>query len=557
MPYFSPRQLKTVCSTAKFHKPPKPPSKHSYRNPTQFREEEEKMISAISWVPKGVSKPVPSVADLPTKEEIEELIKTGALEKSGDAESEDNDGEMDVETPTQGDQVSQALEVAKALGRAPKVTEPGTKFDDIADGLRELDMEHYDDEDDGIDVFSSGVGDLYYPSNDMDPYLKKEKDDDEDSEDSDDVTINPSDAVIVCARNEDEIWLYVESEDGEADVFVHHDVILSSFPLCTAWLDCPLKGGDKGNFIAVGLMDEPSIEIWDLDIIDEVQPCVILGGIAEKKKKKGKKVSIKYKEDSHRDSVLGLAWNKEYRFVLFYTFVLRVVASVEEIYLLVQVLTNKLRFGMWLPENVQAVAWNHFAPQVLLSGSFDHTVVLKDGRVPSHSGYKWTVTADVESLAWDPHTEHSFVVCALALKTVSLEDGTIKGFDIRAATSAPTSESKPSFTLHAHDKAVCSISYNPAAPNLLATGSTDKMVKLWDLSNNQPSCISSRNPKAGAVFSISFAEDNPFLLAIGGSKGKLEVSRLSVWDTSYDAAVAQRFGSYYKKSRHQAGPSSG
>lgn len=61
---------------------------------------------------------------------------------------------MDVETPKQGDQVSQALEVAKALGRAPKVTEPGAKFDDIADGLRELDMEHYDDEDDGISLCS-------------------------------------------------------------------------------------------------------------------------------------------------------------------------------------------------------------------------------------------------------------------------------------------------------------------------------------------------------------------------------------------------------------------
>lgn len=24
----------------------------------------------------------------------------------------------------------------------------------------------------GIEVFSSGIGDLYYPSNDMDPYLK-------------------------------------------------------------------------------------------------------------------------------------------------------------------------------------------------------------------------------------------------------------------------------------------------------------------------------------------------------------------------------------------------
>lgn len=496
------------------------------------------MISAISWVPRGVSKPVPSVADPPTKEEIDELIKTGALERSEDGESEDGDGEMDVETPKKGDQISQALEVAKALGKASKVTESGTKFDDITDGLRELDMEHYDDEEDGIDPFSSGLGDLYYPSNDMDPYLK-DKDDDEESEDSDDMTINPTDSVIVCARNEDdvsqlEIWLYVESEDGESNVYVHHDVIISSFPLCTAWLDCPLKGGDKGNFIAVGLMDEPSIEIWDLDIIDEVQPCVVLGGIAEMKKKKGKKASIKYKEGSHRDSVLGLAWNKFYRNVL-------ASASADKQVKIWDVATGKCTITMeHHKDKVQAVAWNHFAHQVLLSGSFDRSVVLKDGRASSHSGYKWTVTADVESLAWDPHTEHSFVV--------SLEDGTVKGFDIRAATSSSTSESKPSFTLHAHDKAVCAISYNPSAPNLLATGSTDKMVKLWDVSNNQPSCISSRNPKAGAVFSVSFSEDNPFLLAIGGSKGTLEV-----WDTSYDAAVAQRFGSYIKKSRTPPG----
>lgn len=34
----------------------------------------------------------------------------------------------------------------------------------------------------------------------------------------------------------------------------------------------------------------------------------------------------------------------------------------------------------------------------------------RDGKMPSHSGYKWSVPADVESLAWDPHSEHSFVV---------------------------------------------------------------------------------------------------------------------------------------------------
>lgn len=64
-----------------------------------------------------------------------------------------------------------------------------------------------------------------------------------------------------------------------------------------------------GNFIAVGSMQEPTIEIWDLDIMDEVQPSTILGG-NEKKKRKPKK------DGRHPDAVLGLAWNKEYRNVL-------------------------------------------------------------------------------------------------------------------------------------------------------------------------------------------------------------------------------------------------
>ncbi|CAK7338048.1 unnamed protein product [Dovyalis caffra] len=463
------------------------------------------MIAAVSWVPKGVAKSVPIVADPPSKEEIEELIKAGGLERSGeDSGSENDDQEMDVDNANQTDEVSQAIAVANALGRSSKVNKSETRFDDIADGLKELDMDNYDDEDDdasghsGFELFSTGLGDLYYPSNEMDPYLKDE--DDDDSEDLEDMTIKPKDAVIVCACNKDEF---------------------SNLEACSR------------NFVAVGSM-EPAIEIWDLDIIDEVQPFVVLGGTEEKKKKKkkGKKASIKYKEASHTDSVLGLAWNKHFRNIL-------ASASADKRVKIWDVHAGKcneiLRSGVFGMRNdeyhdcVQAVAWNHHEPQVLLSGSFDRSVVMKDGRVPSDPGFKWLVTADVESLAWDPHDKHLFVV--------SLEDGTVQGFDIRAAKSESASDLKPSFTLHAHNKAVCTLSYNPSAPNLLATGSTDKMVKLWDLSNNQPSCVASKNPKAGAVFSISFSEDNPFLLAIGGSKGNLEL-----WDTLSESEVARRFG---------------
>ncbi|XP_071730511.1 uncharacterized protein [Rutidosis leptorrhynchoides] len=503
------------------------------------------MISAISWVPKGASKSVPTAADPPSKEEIEEIKKAALLEKGLDVESEEGDDEdMCVDAskqPVEIEQaeIEQALGAANALGKHSIKKAGSSSFPDIADGLDELNMDDYDDEDDDIDIFGSGLGDTFYPSNELDPYLK-DKNNDDDSEEVEDIMIKSEDVVVVSTRNEDDmsyldVWL-IEDPDGEPNMYVHHDILIPAFPLCTAWLDCPIKGGEKGNFIAVGSM-EPSIEIWDLDVMDEVQPSLILGGYDEKKKKKkkGKKTekSVKYKEDSHTGAVLSLAWNKGFRNIL-------ASASADKLVKIWDVATGKCKLTMeHHTDKVQAVAWNHHEHEVILSGSFDHTVVMRDGRVPAHSGFKWSVGADVECLAWNPHDQHSFVV--------SLENGTVVGFDIRTATSNSAAELKPNFTLHAHDKAVCAISFNPLVPNLIATGSEDKMVKLWDLSNNQPSCISSQNRKAGAIFSLSFSEDCPFLLALGGSKGNLEL-----WDISSDAGISKRYGKYIRKNNESA-----
>ncbi|CAA3006168.1 uncharacterized WD repeat-containing -like [Olea europaea subsp. europaea] len=248
------------------------------------------MIAAISWVPKGASKSIPAVAEPPSKGDIEDILKSGVMEKRDDSENQETDEDMDSNESQLNDEVAHALVAADALGKASKSTNPIT--DSITDALKDLEMDRYDEEDDGVELFGSGLGNLYYPSNDVDPYLKDNNDED-DSDEEEDTTIKPEDAVIVCARNEDdvshlEVWILEDAKDGDLNMYVHHDIIISAFPLCTAWLDCPLKGGEKGNFVAVGTMD-PAIEIWDLDVMDEIQPSTALGGVLEKKKK-GKKV---------------------------------------------------------------------------------------------------------------------------------------------------------------------------------------------------------------------------------------------------------------------------
>jgi periodic tryptophan protein 1 len=103
----------------------------------------------------------------------------------------------------------------------------------------------------------------------------------------------PTDNLIITAKTEDDIsqieaYLY-SAED--ANLYVHHDLMLPSFPLCLEWLDyrpvpvaadqiAALDGksaaGEMGNFIAVGTMD-PEIEIWSMDVVEAAFPDAILG----------------------------------------------------------------------------------------------------------------------------------------------------------------------------------------------------------------------------------------------------------------------------------------
>jgi len=57
-----------------------------------------------------------------------------------------------------------------------------------------------------------------------------------------------------------------------------------------------------GNLVAVGTMS-PTIDVWDLDLVDGLEPAYTLGKARKTKKKK------KSTEDGHQDAVLSLAWN--------------------------------------------------------------------------------------------------------------------------------------------------------------------------------------------------------------------------------------------------------
>lgn len=51
----------------------------------------------------------------------------------------------------------------------------------------------------------------------------------------------------------------------------------------------------------------PVIQVWDLDIVNSLEPAFKLGCKANKKKKK--------QAVGHTDAVLDLAWNEEFKYV--------------------------------------------------------------------------------------------------------------------------------------------------------------------------------------------------------------------------------------------------
>lgn len=309
---------------------------------------------------------------------------------------------------------------------------------------------------------------------------------------------------LIIKINTSCLYFLVYNEEDES-LYVHHDIFLPSFPLCLEWLNYEPKM-PKGSYCAIGTMS-PIIEVWDLDLVNSVEPSFRLGQLANRKKQKS--------QIGHKDAVLALAWNKNFDHVM-------ASGSVDKTILLWDMENKKPNTTISsFDDKVQCLEWHRLEAQTLLAGSFllikyctlilyviktfiggcDNKARIFDCR-STETHQTWSLNGEAERLLWHPLKPFSFIA--------GTSNGTVQCFDCRQGQI---------WEIQAHEKEVTGLAVSSQCPGLLLTASTDELVKIWDCQEEStPVIVTEINFGIGQVHCLELCPDSPFVITAGGDK---------------------------------------
>jgi len=302
-----------------------------------------KMISCIRWIPKGVAK------SNPVRQKVSNVLKEERYEEDYEEEyGEDDEKEGNVNI------------MEEEIERIP-----------ISELPDELKMDEYSEDDEEM---NEGEITMSVVSSEEDY-----------KSDEEDLNIKEDDALLLVAKSEGnfatlEVRVY---DTSTSNLYVHHDIILESYPLCLAHSDYLLKA--DGNYCAVGTFS-PRIEIWDLDVINPLEPSLTLSG--------------------HSDTVMSLSWNKIHR---------QILASgssdtTVKLWDINSKPTSPVTSFNHHKDKVQSLEWHPSETSLLASGSYDRWVFLLDARHEKSSQKLCKLSADCEAIAWDYFNNHLLTV---------------------------------------------------------------------------------------------------------------------------------------------------
>jgi len=458
--------------------------------------DEHNFVPCVAWVRRGVAKPEPDRVKL-NRDELASLIE----QTKSNLIDEEEEGE---ETEDATEEASMADTEPVSAGNDPNKTEEQNLIDKYG-------LENYDDDDGGEQSVKTllNLGDMACFADPRDDPLMDDIIDQDDEEDNDDFLIRGTDNLVVVGKVEKEtssleVYVYNDVEDV---FYVHHDILLPSIPLALEWLSFDPESDKKGNMVAVSTMLS-QIQVWDLDIVDCLEPAYTLG--VKPSKKKG------IKRIGHKDAVISLAWNRLADHVL-------ASGSVDETVMIWDLSQQNVASTLkYHEEKVQSLAWHPLDQQTLATGCCDKFVRVADCRT-ENSHKKWKVTGEVEKLLWNHFNPYQCIV--------STDAGTVHAIDVRKDSLL--------WTLSAHTEGVTGLSLSSQCPGCLVTSSADKFVKVWDIMRDKPDCVMEQQLPLGYLQCLSGCPDAPFVVVAGGDN---PCNNLKVFDIREGKGVRQRFG---------------